>query len=83
MEIYTALIYEGPEVNRRIHAGLRELLRKDGYQSYFRSCRCRAQVSIKIGSSSERKYRSLEEGNASGLFPRLNIMYNRVKQGTL
>jgi dihydroorotate dehydrogenase len=31
VEIYTALIYEGPEVNRRIHAGLRELLRKDGY----------------------------------------------------
>lgn len=32
VEIYTALIYEGPEVNRRIHAGLRELLRKDGYR---------------------------------------------------
>lgn len=31
VEIYTALIYEGPEVNRRIHAGLRELLRRDGY----------------------------------------------------
>ncbi|WP_136606828.1 quinone-dependent dihydroorotate dehydrogenase [Paenibacillus dokdonensis] len=30
VEIYTALIYEGPEVNRRLHAGLRELLRRDG-----------------------------------------------------
>lgn len=32
IEIYTALIYEGPEVNRAIHAGLRELLRKDGFR---------------------------------------------------
>ncbi|SET01651.1 quinone-dependent dihydroorotate dehydrogenase [Paenibacillus sp. NFR01] len=31
VEIYTALIYEGPEVNRRIHAKLRQLLRQDGY----------------------------------------------------
>lgn len=31
VEIYTALIYEGPEVNRRIHAGLRQLLRRDGF----------------------------------------------------
>lgn len=31
VEIYTALIYEGPEVNRRLHAGLRELLKRDGY----------------------------------------------------
>lgn len=31
VEIYTALIYEGPEVNRRLHAGLRELLRRDGF----------------------------------------------------
>ncbi|WP_343045073.1 quinone-dependent dihydroorotate dehydrogenase [Paenibacillus lemnae] len=32
VEIYTALIYEGPEVNRRLHAGLRKLLKRDGYQ---------------------------------------------------
>lgn len=32
VEIYTALIYEGPEVNRRIHAGLRSLLRRDGFR---------------------------------------------------
>ncbi|MBE0336547.1 quinone-dependent dihydroorotate dehydrogenase [Paenibacillus sp. 23TSA30-6] len=32
IEIYTALIYEGPEVNRTLHAGLRELLRKDGFR---------------------------------------------------
>lgn len=31
VEIYTALIYEGPGVNRKIHAGLRELLRRDGF----------------------------------------------------
>ncbi|WP_310549871.1 quinone-dependent dihydroorotate dehydrogenase [Paenibacillus glufosinatiresistens] len=31
VEIYTALIYEGPEVNRRLHAGLRNLLRRDGF----------------------------------------------------
>ncbi|WP_410511796.1 quinone-dependent dihydroorotate dehydrogenase [Paenibacillus sp. BR2-3] len=32
VEIYTALIYEGPEVNRRVHAGLRQLLRRDGFR---------------------------------------------------
>lgn len=32
VEIYTALIYEGPEVNRRLHAGLRNLLRRDGFR---------------------------------------------------
>nr|WP_138227807.1 quinone-dependent dihydroorotate dehydrogenase [Paenibacillus sp. F411] len=31
VEIYTALIYEGPEVNRRLHAGLQQLLKRDGY----------------------------------------------------
>lgn len=31
VEIYTALIYEGPEINRAINSGIRELLRKDGY----------------------------------------------------
>lgn len=31
VEIYTALIYEGPEVNRSLHRGLRELLRRDGF----------------------------------------------------
>ncbi|MUG65541.1 dihydroorotate dehydrogenase (quinone) [Paenibacillus sp. 7541] len=31
VEIYTSLIYEGPEVNRKLHSGLRELLRRDGY----------------------------------------------------
>lgn len=31
VEIYTALIYEGPEINRKLHQGLRELLSKDGY----------------------------------------------------
>ncbi|MNL46154.1 Dihydroorotate dehydrogenase [compost metagenome] len=31
VEIYTALIYEGPEVNRKVHAGLRKLLRRDGF----------------------------------------------------
>ncbi|MEK4510046.1 quinone-dependent dihydroorotate dehydrogenase [Paenibacillus sp. FSL K6-2524] len=30
VEIYTALIYEGPEINRKIHRGLKELLRRDG-----------------------------------------------------
>lgn len=33
IEIYTALIYEGPEVNRRLHAGLRQLLRRDGFRN--------------------------------------------------
>lgn len=33
VEIYTALIYEGPEVNRKIHAGLRQLLRRDGFRN--------------------------------------------------
>jgi dihydroorotate dehydrogenase len=33
VEIYTALIYEGPEVNRRLHAGLRQLLRRDGFRN--------------------------------------------------
>ncbi|WP_150266730.1 quinone-dependent dihydroorotate dehydrogenase [Paenibacillus tepidiphilus] len=33
VEIYTALIYEGPEINRRLHAGLRNLLRRDGYRN--------------------------------------------------
>jgi dihydroorotate dehydrogenase len=32
VEIYTALIYEGPEVNRKVHAGLRQLLRRDGFR---------------------------------------------------
>ncbi|MGG6314557.1 quinone-dependent dihydroorotate dehydrogenase [Paenibacillus macerans] len=31
VEIYTALIYEGPEINRKLHRGLRELLRRDGF----------------------------------------------------
>lgn len=31
VEIYTALIYEGPEINRKLHRGLRELLKRDGY----------------------------------------------------
>jgi dihydroorotate dehydrogenase len=31
VEIYTALIYEGPEINRKLHRGLRELLRQDGF----------------------------------------------------
>ncbi|MEF2965512.1 quinone-dependent dihydroorotate dehydrogenase [Paenibacillus sp. M1] len=31
VEIYTALIYEGPEINRKLHSGLRELLKKDGF----------------------------------------------------
>lgn len=31
VEIYTALIYEGPEVNRKLHAGLRRLLKADGF----------------------------------------------------
>ncbi|MDO7905995.1 quinone-dependent dihydroorotate dehydrogenase [Paenibacillus sp. JX-17] len=31
VEIYTALIYEGPEVNRKLHRGLRQLLRQDGF----------------------------------------------------
>lgn len=31
VEIYTALIYEGPEVNRKLHRGLRELLARDGF----------------------------------------------------
>lgn len=32
VEIYTALIYEGPEVNRKLHAGLRRLLKADGFR---------------------------------------------------
>ncbi|MFD2613228.1 quinone-dependent dihydroorotate dehydrogenase [Paenibacillus gansuensis] len=32
IEIYTALIYKGPGINREIHAGLRELLRRDGFK---------------------------------------------------
>ncbi|MCM3699826.1 quinone-dependent dihydroorotate dehydrogenase [Paenibacillus macerans] len=31
VEIYTALIYEGPEINRKLHRGLRELLARDGF----------------------------------------------------
>jgi len=31
VEIYTALIYNGPGINRELHQGLRELLRRDGY----------------------------------------------------
>ena len=31
VEIYTSLIYEGPDVNRKIHAELRNLLRQDGF----------------------------------------------------
>lgn len=31
VEIYTALIYQGPEMNKRLNAGLRELLLKDGF----------------------------------------------------
>lgn len=31
VEIYTALIYEGPEVNRKIYRGLKELLKRDGF----------------------------------------------------
>lgn len=31
VEIYTALIYEGPEVNRKLHRELRQLLRRDGF----------------------------------------------------
>lgn len=31
VEIYTALIYEGPEVNRKLHSGLRDLLARDGF----------------------------------------------------
>ncbi|MCZ8512108.1 quinone-dependent dihydroorotate dehydrogenase [Paenibacillus filicis] len=32
VEIYTALIYEGPELLRRINGGLRELLKRDGFK---------------------------------------------------
>ncbi|SIQ98114.1 dihydroorotate oxidase A [Paenibacillus macquariensis] len=32
VEIYTALIYEGPDVNRRIHAELRKCLQQDGFK---------------------------------------------------
>lgn len=31
VEIYTALIYEGPEVNRKLHRELRKLLQRDGF----------------------------------------------------
>ncbi|WP_161882569.1 quinone-dependent dihydroorotate dehydrogenase [Deinococcus alpinitundrae] len=31
VEVYTALIYEGPDLPRRINAGLLELLRRDGF----------------------------------------------------
>ncbi|OXM84107.1 quinone-dependent dihydroorotate dehydrogenase [Paenibacillus rigui] len=32
VEVYTALIYEGPGLIRRLNEGLRELLRKDGFK---------------------------------------------------
>ncbi|MGZ9582935.1 quinone-dependent dihydroorotate dehydrogenase [Paenibacillus marinisediminis] len=32
VEIYTSLIYRGPEVNRELAAGLKRLLQKDGYK---------------------------------------------------
>ncbi|MBU5442106.1 quinone-dependent dihydroorotate dehydrogenase [Paenibacillus sp. MSJ-34] len=32
VEIYTALIYEGPGINREVHRGLRELLQRDGFR---------------------------------------------------
>ncbi|WP_026263282.1 quinone-dependent dihydroorotate dehydrogenase [Paenibacillus sanguinis] len=32
VEIYTAMIYEGPEINRKLHRGLQELLRRDGFK---------------------------------------------------
>lgn len=31
VEIYTALIYKGPEINRQIHAGLSRLMHTDGF----------------------------------------------------
>lgn len=31
VEIYTGLIYKGPGINREIHQGLRELLKRDGF----------------------------------------------------
>lgn len=31
VEIYTALIYKGPEVNRQLHTGLKRLMRMDGF----------------------------------------------------
>lgn len=32
VEIYTALIYEGPEINRKLHQGLRICLQRDGFK---------------------------------------------------
>ena len=32
VEIYTSLIYEGPDVNRKIHSELRKCLRQDGFR---------------------------------------------------
>lgn len=32
VEIYTALIYEGPEINRRLYRDLREYMLRDGFQ---------------------------------------------------
>lgn len=32
VEIYTSLIYRGPEINRELAAGLKQLLRRDGYK---------------------------------------------------
>ncbi|NGZ75695.1 quinone-dependent dihydroorotate dehydrogenase [Saccharibacillus alkalitolerans] len=31
VEIYTAMIYKGPEVNRQLHAGLKRLMQTDGF----------------------------------------------------
>ncbi|WP_026293583.1 quinone-dependent dihydroorotate dehydrogenase [Saccharibacillus kuerlensis] len=31
VEIYTAMIYKGPEINRQLHAGLKRLMQTDGF----------------------------------------------------
>ena len=33
LQVYTGLVYEGPSLIRRLHAGLATLLRNDGFKS--------------------------------------------------
>jgi dihydroorotate dehydrogenase len=40
IEIYTALIYQGPGINRKLNKGLSELLRKDGFTHISQAVGC-------------------------------------------
>jgi dihydroorotate dehydrogenase len=43
IEVYTALIYQGPGINRKLNKGLSELLRKDGFTHISQAVGCEAQ----------------------------------------